>query len=179
MATSTRLTIEDFEKLPAEAVKHRELVDGELIDVSGNTPNHNGLKDLIVSLLLPFVKERKLGRVLSEQEYDFRGNAHGPDVSFFGNEKLKLCEGNRRVQRFVPDLAIEIVSQNDMFESLMRKARRYRDCGMAEVWIFSIEMRQAVLMSENRNVILDEHQEFRPETIPGFSIRLGELFDRI
>ena len=147
--------------------------------MSGNTLNHNGRKDLVVSLLLPFARERKLGRVLSEQEYDFRGNAHGPDVSFFGNQKCKLCEGNRRVQRFVPDLAIETVSLNDTFESLMKKAQRYRDCGTAEVWIFSIEMRQAFLMSENRNLILGEHEEFHPEAIPGFSIRLGELFDRI
>jgi Uma2 family endonuclease len=179
MATSTRLTIDDFEKLPDEAVKHRELVDGELIDVSGNTPNHNGLKDLIISLLLPFVRERKLGRVLSEQEYDFHGNVHGPDVSFFGNEKCELCDGNKRVQRFVPDLAIEIVSQKDTFDSLMKKARRYRDCGTAEVWIFSIEMQQAFLMSDGQNVILNENQEFRPETIPGFSIRLGDLLARI
>ena len=178
MAT-TRLTIEDFERLPDEAVKHRELVDGELIDVSGNTPNHNGLKDLIVSLLLPFVKDHRLGRVLSEQEYDFGGNAHGPDVSFFANEKLKLCDGNRRVQRFVPDLAIEIVSQNDTFESLTKKARRYRDCGTAEVWILSIETRQAYLMSERRNLILEENGEFSPESIPGFSVRLADLFDQI
>ena len=178
MAT-TRLTIEDFERLPDEAVKHRELVDGELIDVSGNTPNHNGLKDLIVSLLLPFVKDHRLGRVLSEQEYDFGGNGHGPDVSFFANEKLKLCDGNRRVQRFVPDLAIEIVSQNDTFESLTKKARRYRDCGTAEVWILSIETRQAYLMSERRNLILEENGEFSPESIPGFSVRLADLFDQI
>ena len=51
MATSIRLTIEDFEKLPAEAVKHRELVDGELIDVSGNNLGHNRLRDLLVRLL--------------------------------------------------------------------------------------------------------------------------------
>jgi|SRR5579872_328267 len=179
MATTTRLTIEDFEKLPDEAVKHRELVDGELIDVSGNTGEHNELKDLIISLLRPLVRGNKLGRALTEQEYDFRGNVHGPDVSFFGLEKCELYNRKRRVQRFVPDLAAEIVSQNDTFESLMKKAQRYRDCGTAEVWIFSIETRQAYLMSDSRNVILDEDQEFRPETIPGFSIRLGELFDRI
>jgi len=179
MATSTRLTIEDFEKLPDEAVKHRELVDGELIDVSGNTGEHNLLRDLLISLLLPFVTQRALGRVLTEQEYDFRGNAHGPDVSFFGSEKCELFNRKRRVQRFVPDLAIEIVSQNDTFESLTKKARRYRDCGTAEVWILSIETRQAYLMSDRRNLILDENQEFSPESIPGFSIRLKELFDRI
>ncbi|HMD48122.1 MAG TPA: Uma2 family endonuclease, partial [Bryobacteraceae bacterium] len=60
MATSTRLTIEDFEKLPDEAVQHRELIDGELIDVSGNTGNHNSLRDLIISLLRPLVEKSKL-----------------------------------------------------------------------------------------------------------------------
>jgi len=179
VATPTRLTIEDFEKLPDEAVKHRELVDGELIDVSGNTGEHNELKALIIALLWPLVKAGKLGRVLTEQEYDFRGNAHGPDVSFFGPSKCELYNRKRRVQRFVPDLAIEIVSQNDTFESLMKKARRYRDSGTPEVWILSIETRQAYLMSDRRNLILDENQEFCPENIPGFSIRLAELFDQI
>ncbi|HTS46475.1 MAG TPA: Uma2 family endonuclease [Bryobacteraceae bacterium] len=178
MAT-TRLTIEDFEKLPDEAVKHHELVDGELVDVSGNTGEHNSLRDLLISLLLPFVTQGKLGRVLSEQEYDFRGNAHGPDVSFFGPEKCELYNRKRRVQRFVPDLAIEIVSQNDSFESLLKKAQRHRSCGTAEVWLLSIEGRQAYLYSEKQNVILEEKEEFRSGLIPGFSIRLGTLFDRV
>ena len=51
-----------------------------------------------------------LGRVIAEQEFAFEENAHGPDVSFFGPERAKLYEGRLRVQRFVPDLAIEIVS---------------------------------------------------------------------
>jgi hypothetical protein len=38
LATTTSLTIDDFERLPAEAVRHRELVDAELVDVSGNNP---------------------------------------------------------------------------------------------------------------------------------------------
>jgi Uma2 family endonuclease len=179
MATSTRLTIEDFEKLPDEAVRHRELVDGELIDVSGNTGEHNALRDLLISLLLPFVTQGKLGRVLSEQEYDFRANAHGPDVSFFGGEKCELYNRKRRVQRFAPDLAMEIVSQNDTFEALMKKAQRYRSCGTKEVWLLSIDGRQAYCYSEKQNVILDENDEFRSDWIPGFSIRLGTLFDRI
>jgi hypothetical protein len=43
-------------------------------------------------------------------------------VACFGREKTSLYDGNLRVQRFVPDLAIEIVSQNDKFEALMKKA---------------------------------------------------------
>jgi len=82
------------------------------------------------------------------------------------------------VQRFVPDLAIEIVSTNDAFETLAKKAQRCRACGTAEVWILSAETNQAFVFSEQRRTILDETDEFRPETIPGFAIRLGDLFTR-
>ncbi|HEV3331975.1 MAG TPA: hypothetical protein VG096_13380 [Bryobacteraceae bacterium] len=35
MASVTGLTIDDFERLPQEQAKNHELVDGELVDVSG------------------------------------------------------------------------------------------------------------------------------------------------
>ena len=71
----------------------------------------------------PFVREHQLGNVISEEKYDFDGNAHGPDVCFYNKSKRPLRNKNLRVQRFVPDLAIEIVSVNDTFEKLARKAQ--------------------------------------------------------
>ncbi|MDQ6700458.1 MAG: Uma2 family endonuclease [Acidobacteriota bacterium] len=179
MATITGLTIEDFEKLPDELADNHELVDGELIDASGNVGEHNGLRDLLVEILRPLVKQHQIGKVISEQEYNFDGNAHGPDVSFFGTAKLPLFECKRRVQPFVPDLAIEIVSQNDTFISLRKKAKRYRRCGTREVWLLSIEMREAIRYSGEQTVFLDENAALSSEQIPGFSIRLGDLFDQI
>jgi Uma2 family endonuclease len=179
MQLASPLTIDDFEKLPHELAYYHELVDGELVDVSGNTPNHNGLRDLLIAMLLPFVKEHKLGRVVGEQEYDFAGNAHGPDVTFFSPEKLKLCDGKLRVQRFVPDLAIEIVSENDTFRKLVRKVDRYRKCDTKEAWILDIDSRKAFLFSVERDAILGENEQFASSLIPGFSIRLGDLFDQI
>ena len=96
MATTALLTIEDFERLPSEQAKNHELVEGELVDVSGNTMDHNDLRDLLVEILRPIVREQRLGKVLSEQEYDFGGNAHGPDVSFFTPVKRPLA--NRRLR---------------------------------------------------------------------------------
>lgn len=173
------LTIDDFERLPHELAYYHELVDGELVDVSGNTPNHNGLRDLLIAMLLFYVKDNKLGRVLSEQEYQFDKNAHGPDVTFFGPEKAKLVNPNLRVQRFVPDLAIEIVSQNDPFASLVKKVERYRKCGTKEAWILDIESRRAFLFSDKGDANLDENQQFQSSLIPGFSIRIGDLFDQL
>src|SRR5580704_14028732 len=165
------LTIDDFEKLPDALALNHELVDGELVDVSGNTLIHNRLRDAFISLLRDYVKKNGLGEIVSEQEFDFGGNAHGPDVSFYGPDKLKLCEEARRVQRFVPDLAIEIVSENDTFKKLVKKADRYRKCGTKEAWIFDIDSRKAFVFSEALNAILDESGIFESSLIPGFSIR--------
>jgi len=173
------ITIEEFERLPDALALNHELVDGELVDVSGNTLCHNLLRGRLVSLLLFYVDEHKLGSVISEQDYDFDGNAHGPDVTFFGLDKVKLCNGKLRVQRFVPDLAIEIASPSDTFENLIGKAHRYRKCGTKEVWIFSIDSREAFVHSANGRVILDENGIFESSLIPGFSVRIGDLFDRL
>jgi Uma2 family endonuclease len=178
MAAVTGLTIDDFERLPGDRARNHELVDGELVDVSGNKPQHNELRDSLVELLKPHVRKNRLGYVISEQEYDFSGSAHGPDVSFYNKSKRTLLNKSLRVQRFVPDLAIEIVSDNDIFRELAKRAQRYRECGTREVWIFSVETRQAFVFSESRRVILDENDEFGPETIPGFAIRIGDLLDR-
>ncbi len=88
--TSVRLTIDDFERLPQEQAKNHELVDGELVEMSGNTAYHNTIKIILLALLLPIIRERRLGTLFSEQEYDFNGNAHGPDLSFFGPAKQGL-----------------------------------------------------------------------------------------
>lgn len=178
MAAVTGLTIDDFEQLPDDLAHNHELVDGELVDVSGNNPQHNLLRDLLARLLGTHAEEHQLGLVIAEQEYNFDGNAYGPDVTFISASKRPLLNMKLRVQRFVPDLAIEIVSTNDTFEKLVQKAKHYRQCGTQEVWIFSFENRQAFLFSEHRRVILDENDEFRPEPIPGFAIRIGELLDR-
>src|SRR5438105_3230087 len=122
MAVASGITIEEFERLPDAVAHNHELVDGELVDVSGNTCDYISLQDFLVELLRPFVRERKLGKIFSEQEYKFGDrNAHGPDVTLLSAAKLHLLDGARRVQLFVPDMAIEIVSHNDKFEKVMGK----------------------------------------------------------
>ncbi len=175
--TTTRFTIDDFERLPQEMAEGHELVDGELVDVSGNNLEHNSIRDTLIEMARPFVRERGLGRVVSEQEYDFDGNAHGPDLSFIGLDKLPLCDPGKRVQRFVPDLAIEIVSPNDTIYSLMRKKERYRRCGTREVWIVVPETREVQVYSDRGDRILREDAELSTPLIPGFQIPVKTLFE--
>jgi Uma2 family endonuclease len=179
MATATHLTIDDFERFPQEQAKNHELVDGELVEMSGNTLYRNSIRDLLIELLRPIVRERGLGTVVAEQEYDFNGNVHGPDVSFFGPAKKALQDLHRRVQRFVPDLAIEIVSENDSWSSLVRKKERYLKCGTEEVWIVSPEDREVLVYSARGDRILREDALLTTELIPGLEIPVKRLFEEM
>ena len=178
MAIASGITIEEFERLPYALAHNHELVNGELVDVSGNTAGHNMLRDHLLVLLSPNVEERKLGIIICEQDYDFDGNVHGPDMTLICAGKLHRFDPERRVQLFVPDLAIEIVSENDKFVSLMQKVVHYRKCGTKEVWILCPGTRQAVVLSEDRQPILSDDQMFESKLIPGFTICLADLFDR-
>lgn len=94
------------------------------------------------------------------------------------SSKAALFDPGKRVQRFVPDLAIEIVSQNDSFDTLWKKKERYRACGTAEVWIISPETREVFAYTQSGNRILSETDLLASPQIPGFSIAVGELLDR-
>jgi Uma2 family endonuclease len=179
MATATHLTIDDFERLPQEQAENHELVDGELVPMSGNTLAHILIRDFLLGLLRAFVLEHRLGWVVSEQEYDFNGNAHGPDISFFGPAKKALADLRKRVQRFVPDLAIEIVSENDTWSSLMRRKDRYLACGTDEVWIVSPDSREVFLFSTRGDRILREDAELATDLLPGFQIPVKRLFEQV
>jgi Uma2 family endonuclease len=175
MATSTLLTIEDFERLPAEAAENHELVEGELVDVSGNTPRHNQLRDRLIALMLPWMTERGFGTAIAEQEFDLLGNAHGPDVSILGPDKAALLDLDRRVQRFAPDLAIEIASPSDTYQGLLAKKERYLKSGTTEVWLFSLSTRELAIYRADRSLTLRGAEPITTDLMPEFSITVEEL----
>ena len=176
MEARTTLTIDDFERLPADIAENHELVDGELIEVSGNTLRNNELRDLLVALMLPAVRKHKLGFVVAEQEYDFNGATHGPDVSFFGLAKQPLRNPNQRVQRFVPDLAIEVVSDSDTYNAILRKKERYLDAGVIEVWLISSETREITIYTKDSIRRVLTSGILATDLLPGISIGLEDLF---
>ena len=138
MSVAARLTIEDYEALPEALARGHELVKGELVEVSGNIGEHNQLRGLIERILAEYLEKHKLGGlVLSEQEYRFdEETTRAPDVSYFSEAKKRSYDRKRRVQLFVPDLAVEIASRNDRFGLMLDKIQLYLAAGVPETWMF-------------------------------------------
>ncbi len=112
--------------------------------------------------------------VICKQEFDFNGSIHAPEIAFFNSQKVHLLEWDERVQKFVPDLTIEIASPSDTYGGLLQEKDRYLAAGTKEVWLISAETREVAIYPQNR--ILRGSDELTTLLIPGFSITIERLF---
>jgi Uma2 family endonuclease len=130
MATNTSLTAEQLGELAAEDDRYKlaELDEGELVEMAAATARHTLLVMRLAELLLPFVRQRSLGKI------------YGPDGGFVlaRNPDIVVCPGVAFVRQSrvppgnpdeffpgAPDLAVEIFSKTDTVPRLMRKVRQY------------------------------------------------------
>ena len=67
--TSTRLTYDEFLKLPEQEGTHYELDEGELVIEPSPTFLHNRIRDRIAGRLSQFVKAHRFGEVIAEMDF--------------------------------------------------------------------------------------------------------------
>jgi Uma2 family endonuclease len=97
-------------------------------------------------------------------------------VSYFGAEKQNLVDMDKRIKRFVPDLAIEIAFESDSYDGLLRKKERYLRAGTAEVWLISAQNREIAVYAEGRDRIVAAGDTLSTPQLPGLSVRVDDLF---
>jgi len=107
----TELTLDDLEQMPDDAV-HRELIDGELIELPPQESKNSDATAYIYDSLSPFVRSRRLGRAYVEAGYKVTADKRTwvqPDVSFVSSDYLARG-GKQRFFEGAPDLAVEVIS---------------------------------------------------------------------
>jgi Uma2 family endonuclease len=141
------------------------------------------IASIIMAQLETFAAARRLGIAVSEAIFilnpakDIRRR---PDVAFVSAATWPLDRplpetGDWQV---IPDLAVEVVSPNDLFEELLKKMREYFHYGVKQVWIVSPASRQVhVYDSPTQPRILSVNQELEGGALlPGFRMPLASLF---
>ena len=180
MATTRTVTDEDLLHLQNDGNKY-ELVDGELRPSPAGWA-HEAVVVNLIALLAPYVRMRKLGRVLGSNTLYVlpSGNKRRPDVSFVSSGRLPSKEtASAPFLNLVPDLAVEVVSPRDTPRSVLDRVGQYLQAGVRLIWVIDPERRQAVVhrsLSQVREIT--ENGELDGEdVIPGFRCQLAELFD--
>ena len=114
-----------------------ELIDGELIEMSGPGGTHGRIAIRLGRYLDIFAEENNLGIVTGETGYhppDDRYNLLLPDVAFISFDRAPDPFPDKLVP-VMPDLAVEIRSPSNTLAEMREKAQRYLRLGSTLAWI--------------------------------------------
>lgn len=174
------MTAEQFDALPEEEIRKWELLDGELIEVSSATPEHNLILMELASLLHVYVRKRNLGIVLPETDLAVgRDTRLRPDLGFFSAETWRNVDVKRIPVVETPDIAVEIVSPSEIGTTLNRKLDAYLKWGVPEVWLIYPETKTFFVHTVDGAQRLSEGAFLTSELIPGFSLQIADLFENL
>ncbi len=169
----TDITIEEAEAL-AEG-RSFELIEGRMVFKMANK-NHSGVQGYLIWKLYSYFEQHPIGRALPEYSVrlwpESKLNLRTPDVAVFLNENLHEEE---KYEPHAPDLAIEIVSDDDRATELFAKGRLYLEKGSRVVWIVFPSEQSVLIMTPTERKWESERLSC-PEVLPGFELAVAEIF---
>ena len=175
-----RLTPEEFLARPDH--HHFELVDGELAEVHVSLLSSR-VGMIVGRILDSYCTANDLGLVFGADLYYrcFRNapaKLRKPDVSFIRRERRDEFSIYDGVCRVVPDLAVEVVSKNDLASEVDDKIGEYLQAGFPMIWVVNPESRIVhVYRLDGSCARLREEDELRgDDVVRGFVCRVADLF---
>ncbi|HVA47519.1 MAG TPA: Uma2 family endonuclease [Pirellulales bacterium] len=156
-----------------------ELVDGVLVEKTVGYEESCLTVDLI-TLLNSFVKAHKLGKVSGPDGMMrlFPGLVRIPDIAFASSKRFSQRRGSRKMPHLVPDLAVEVLSEDNTPKEMSRKLDDYFDAGVRLVWFVDPRKRTVEAFSGKKSskVLAEPETLTGGKVLPGFSVPLEELF---
>ena len=159
-----------------------ELVDGVLVEKTLGWLESLIAAELIIRLG-NFVRENRLG-VVTAPDGAVRlapGLIRIPDVSFFAWARLRGRDltKEKRIPDLIPNLAIEVLSSSNTTAEMSRKLDEYFTTGVELVWFLDPIPRAVTVYHAPETSVLIPADGLLDGglVLPGYSVRVGELFD--
>ena len=183
MLSPTLLTSENDVALLVQDEPLYEIVDGQRVDLQPMSVYTTWLASRLHGRLWPYVEDKGLGMSVTEMlfvldaEHNLRRR---PDVAFVSTARWPLDRALPETGDWdvVPDLAVEVISPNDVFKDVLAKVREYFHYAVHVVWVIAPEEQQVYVYDAPTHVhILTGQDELTGgEVVPGFRLPLGQLF---
>ena len=182
-----RLTLEEFSRLYEQGGPF-EFIDSARRALTPPVALHGLMIRALFRLLDAFCTARALGEVITRmpfvQVYDanwVKGTLV-PDVMFFAanhwQQYIKATadwKGNPFV--LIPDLAVEVVSPNDLYTDIQDKVARSTGVGVRLIWVVDPQRsRVTAYEGEHYGVLGQDDTLTGGEVIPGLAINLRDMF---
>lgn len=170
------------ELIDSEELRGRfELVDGQLEEVHVSNLS-NAVEARLFRLLSNHCFDNQLGEVLGSGNYyqcfpEAERKGRKPDISFISNERLPGDWLEQGFFTIAPDLATEVVSQNDTKYEVDKKIDEYLAAGVKIVWEVN-PMQRSVLIYRLDGTVQKLHAADSlsgEDVIPGFTCRVVDF----
>lgn len=175
------MTADDLLQMPDDGFLY-ELVRGELRQMSPASHRHGKIVINITLSLGQYVRERRLGDVYAA-ETGFKltsdpDTVRAPDVAFVRRERVEAVGETEGYWPGAPDLAVEVISPNDLYTDVEEKVIEYLDAGTGMILTVNPRKRTiAVYRALSTISILTEEEMIDGEdVIPGWSLAVRDVF---
>jgi Uma2 family endonuclease len=158
-------------------------LDYEIIDGKKEAKMAGGLHGYTIMRLgwrlAQHVEVNKLGAFFSpDTTFLISGLERLPDLSFVTASRIPPDGPPVGKWEEAPDLAIEVISPNDVWEKVMDKVHDYFSAGVQQVWLVALKLREIwIFDAPSHPRVLTVQDEITGEPLlPGFKCSVSELF---
>jgi Uma2 family endonuclease len=185
MASPTLREAENKLVLLAQDEPLYEIINGQRVDLPPMSAYATWLASRLHGQLWPYTEAQGLGTSVVEMLFILdaaRDLRRRPDVAFVSAAQWSLDRELPSTDdwELVPNLAVEVISPDDVFQDALAKLREYFHYGVQLVWVIAPEERQVYVYDSPTHVrILGVGDELTGgEVMPGFRLPLERLFLR-
>ena len=155
-----------------------EIVDGQKAVKMAGARHGNICVQLITELNL-YLRQSKVGRIYTpDTTFQVGQNERLPDIGFVSIARIPAEGEPVGKWELAPDLAIEIISPNDIWDKVNRKVHDYFAAGVQQVWLVSqTEQEVTIYDSPTQIRVVTADQELTSEALlPGFKCQVRAFF---
>jgi Uma2 family endonuclease len=155
-----------------------EIVDGQPEEKERHGARHGGICTRLAIKLGLYLTANSLGELYVETSFQIGANERIPDLAFVSAARIPP-EGEPDTKwPMPPDLAVEVISPNDLYERVYAKVMEYLAAGVKQVWLVSPEHHTITIYRSATNItaFAGDGELVSEDLVPGFRCPLREIF---
>lgn len=180
--TTTRLTYEDYVKLPDDGNRY-EIIDGELYVNPSPVPRHQDIVFNTASAFRQYFKTHGGGKAyISPLDVILAEDAIvEPDIIVIKTERASIVD--KKNLKGAPNLVVEVLSDGTRRVDEVKKRKLYERFGVDEYWIVDPEVELVKIyrlvagaFQHAAEINADDGGTITSPLLPGFSLDVREVF---